>query len=81
MPTVERSVETILSVDKNIMSNVMERNLLLKEIERDLVFGFKNSLSESGNMIISVLINSLYFKSSHLTKYWNRVLYYIMLII
>ena len=50
-------LKTIFNVDKTIISNFMVLNGVksFKEIERDLVFGLKNRLFESGNMIISVL--------------------------
>ena len=40
-----------------------------------LIFGFKNRLVKTRNMITSVLVNSLYFKSSNVTKYLNIVLF------
>ena len=68
-----------VNVDATITSNAMILNGVtcksFKEIERDLVFGFKKSVVESGKMIIIVLVNSLHSNSSHMTKYWSRVLY------
>ena len=51
-----------VNVDKTIMSYVMVLNELksFDEIGRYLVFGFKNRLFESRNIVLSVLVNSLY---------------------
>ena len=66
-----------MSVDRNIMSNTMVVNRVntFKEIERDLVYGFKNRLFKSDNINIKVLINSLFYITSNLTNYWNVILY------
>ena len=40
-----------------------------------IVFGHKIWILQFGNMIISVLVNSLNFNCSHLTKYRNLILY------
>ena len=66
-----------MSVDRNIMSNTMVLNYVksFKEIEQDLVYGFKNRLLKSDNINIKVLVNSLFYNTSNLTNYWNAILY------
>ena len=62
-----------MCVDSNIMSNTMVLNGVkyFKEIELDLVHGFKNKLFQSNNINIKVLVKSLFYNTSKLTNYWN----------
>ena len=59
---------------------VFDRNTVkycgsFKEIERDLVYGFINSLFKS-DINIKDLVNSLFYNTSNLTNYWNAILYW-----
>jgi len=72
-----RIFRNLLNINKEEMSNVMVLNGVksFKEIERDLVFSFRSRLFNSENTITTVLIDSLVYHASSLTKYWNKILY------
>ena len=61
--TYNKVFRKCLNVDKNIMYNVMLLNGVksFKEIERDLLFAFKNIVFKSGNMIMQCISHFFIF--------------------